>query len=44
MLYEVITAQESYARGGIVAFANGGEPQDWKSSLENISQERNNFV
>lgn len=34
-----ILAQESYARGGIVAFANGGEPQDWKSSLENISQE-----
>ena len=34
-----ILAQESFARGGIVAFANGGGPQDWKSSLENISQE-----
>ena len=34
-----ILAQESYARGGIVAFANGGQSQDWKSALENISQE-----
>lgn len=28
-----------FAKGGIVAFANGGQPQDWKSALENISQE-----
>jgi hypothetical protein len=34
-----ILAQESYARGGIVAFAKGGQSQDWKSSLENVSQE-----
>ena len=28
-----------FAKGGIVAFANGGQSQDWKSALENISQE-----